>query len=218
MRAGGNPCDGYMDQAVSGFASLWNESYSCEAREAEFATLVQNILLVVSGLLGYNWRRVLFKSPKIMGLTLKYLATRQCPDRFPPFSMDQYKEAVSEALGPAQEMGAVSKTAAKAAPAKKGATAVAAAPTTAASSKAAPASSAPAPAASEAANFADPQDVVPTRRSARLRKGGKKGKHTKKRHHKKHSKHQSKKHSKSKSRKHMRRTKRGGNCGCGMTL
>lgn len=175
--SGVKPCEGFMDQAVGTIGSYLWDSADCAVREEQFNMVVAGYTSLIVSVVGLTGLKMVLKSPLAFKLALRYLAARECPDKFDDYSKEDFANDMKELKDSSMfSIGEADKGASKKAPASKAAATTKAAPAKepeTAKAQAAP-SQAAAVAASPAPGYENPDDALPVRRSARLRKGGKK--------------------------------------------
>ena len=187
--SGVKPCEGFMDQAVGTIGSYLWDSADCAVREEQFNMVVAGYTSLIVSVVGLTGLKMVLKSPLAFKLALRYLAARECPGKFDDYSKEDFANDMKELKDSSMfSIGEADKGASKKAPASKAAATTKAAPAKEPETvkpQAAP-SQAVSVAASPAPGYENPDDALPVRRSARLRKGGKK--HTRRaRHHKRKS-------------------------------
>lgn len=168
----GSPCSGWRDQAWGAFAgTVINPQMSCSYRQEAYDNIVSNLTTALVAGTGIPLGAVLWHSPELFGLVMKYLLAKECPNLYAPMSMDQLigRWEQIKAKNPVAEDA----TKKKAKPAPK--------TTTTAKAAAEPATPAVEEAAEES-GLDDPEEAVPTRRSTRSRRRGGKRRGTRRGH------------------------------------
>jgi hypothetical protein len=170
--SGVKPCEGFMDQAVGTIGSYLWDSADCAVREEQFNMVVAGYTSLIVSVVGMTGLKMVLKSPLAFKLALRYLAARECPGKFDDYSKEEFANDMKELKDSSMlSMVEADKGTAKKVPA--------ASTKAAATTKAAPAKepdTAKSQAAEPAPGYANPDEVVGVRRSARNRsgKGGKK--------------------------------------------
>ena len=174
--SGVKPCEGFMDQAVGTIGSYLWDSADCAVREEQFNMVVAGYTSLIVSVVGLTGLKMVLKSPLAFKLALRYLAARECPGKFDDYSKEDFANDMKELKDSSMFSIGEADKGAKKAPASKAAATTKAAPVKepeTAKLQAAP-SQAASVAASPAPGYENPDDALPVRRSARLRKGGKK--------------------------------------------
>lgn len=88
--SGVKPCEGFMDQAVGTIGSYLWDSADCAVREEQFNMVVAGYTSLIVSVVGVTGLKMVLKSPLAFKLALRYLAARECPEKFNDYSQEQF--------------------------------------------------------------------------------------------------------------------------------
>jgi hypothetical protein len=94
--SGVKPCEGTMDQIVGTVASFVWDAADCSAREEQFNLVVTGYTSLIVSVVGVTGLKMVLKSPLAFKLALRYLAARECPEKFDGYSGDQFASDMSK--------------------------------------------------------------------------------------------------------------------------
>lgn len=83
------PCSGLTDQAFSGIMSIINKDMSCAARQLAYDNLVTNYVKGLTTVTGLSLGGMLWASPKLFGLFVSYLLSKECPQTYGTMTFEQ---------------------------------------------------------------------------------------------------------------------------------
>jgi hypothetical protein len=84
----GSPCKGFTDQVFGTVAGIYDSQLSCAARQAAYDNLVTNYLTGLATTTGVPLSILMWKSPELFSLVMKYLLAKECPSLYAGYSWD----------------------------------------------------------------------------------------------------------------------------------
>ena len=93
--SGVKPCDGFMDQIVGYVGSYAWSSASCDVREEQYKMVVAGYTSLIVSVVGMTGLKMIIKSPMAFKLALRYLAARECPEKFGEYTPAQFSADMS---------------------------------------------------------------------------------------------------------------------------
>jgi hypothetical protein len=84
----GSPCKGFTDQVFGAFAGIYDNRLSCSGRQAAYDEIVTNYLTGLVTSTGVPLGVIMWKSPELFGLVMKYLLAKECPSLYARYTWD----------------------------------------------------------------------------------------------------------------------------------
>jgi hypothetical protein len=84
----GTPCKGFTDQVFGAVAGVYDSRLSCSGRQAAYDEIVTNYLTGLVTSTGVPLGVIMWKSPELFGLVMKYLLAKECPSLYDPYTWD----------------------------------------------------------------------------------------------------------------------------------
>lgn len=94
--SGVKPCEGFMDQAVGAVGAYLWDAADCSVREEQFNMVVAGYTSLIVSVVGITGLKMVLKSPLAFKLALRYLAARECPEKFNDYSQEQFATDMSK--------------------------------------------------------------------------------------------------------------------------
>lgn len=94
--SGVKPCEGFMDQAVGLLGSYAWDAASCDVREEQYNLVVAGYTSLIVSVVGITGLKMVLKTPMAFKLALRYLAARECPEKFDNYNESQFATDMSK--------------------------------------------------------------------------------------------------------------------------